>query len=82
MQFAYKPGFAGRVPTASELQKALIFNDIGLEPTRGLRLGISKVRKTMFSPLLEQRRLEVHSGLTIPGGNRRPGSEFSVLECS
>jgi hypothetical protein len=44
--------FAGSVPTTSEMQKALIFNDNGLEPTPGLRLEISKVRKTGFFPLL------------------------------
>jgi hypothetical protein len=48
MQFAYKPGYATSVPTISETQKALISNDNGLEPTRGLRLEISDVRKTRF----------------------------------
>jgi hypothetical protein len=46
MQFAYKPSYATSVPTTSEMHKVLTFNDIGLEPARGLRLETSRVRKT------------------------------------
>jgi len=45
MQLAYKPSYATRVPTISEMPKVLTFNDNGLEPTCALRLENSDIRK-------------------------------------